>query len=187
LRCGDSTARDLGRLTLNPLPHIDPFMTIVLPAASLLTSGFMFGGAKPVPVNFHRLRHPLRDMTLVAIAGPLSNLLLAALFCAAFHFFVSTGYYRGANPDPQARAEEFLPQVLFYGAYFNVILAVFNLLPIPPLDGGRVLTGILPYAYARLVASLEPFGFFILMMLLMTRSLGAVLDAPVQFLLRVLL
>jgi len=192
LRLGDDTAQRAGRLTLNPLPHIDPIGTVLLPALLLVAGAPVFGYAKPVPVNYARLRDPRRSMVLVALAGPLTNLVLAAT--SAFVLRQLLAYL-----EPLARGERpadvhFATLVLVplatmakISVLLNVVLAVFNLLPIPPLDGGRVLTGILPYAYARLVASLEPFGFLILMVLLMTHSLGAVLDAPVRFLLQVLL
>jgi len=192
LRLGDDTAQRAGRLTLNPLPHIDPIGTVLLPALLLVAGAPVFGYAKPVPVNYARLRDPRRSMVLVALAGPLTNLVLAAT--SAFVLRQLLAYL-----EPLARGERpadvhFATLVLVplatmakISVLLNVVLAVFNLLPIPPLDGGRVLTGILPYAYARRVASLEPFGFLILMVLLMTHSLGAVLDAPVRFLLQVLL
>jgi len=193
LRLGDDTALRAGRLTLNPLPHIDPIGTVLLPALLLAAGAPVFGYAKPVPVNYARLRDPRRSMMLVALAGPLTNLVLAATSAVVLRQII-------AYLEPIARTGarglqgQFATMVLLplgsmarASVLLNVVLAVFNLLPIPPLDGGRVLTGILPYTYARLVASLEPFGFLILMLLLMTRSLGVVLDAPVRFLLRVLL
>jgi len=192
LRLGDDTAQRAGRLTLNPLPHIDPIGTVLLPALLLVAGAPVFGYAKPVPVNYARLRDPRRSMVLVALAGPLTNLVLAAT--SAFVLRELLGYLqplaRGERPaDVHFATLVLVPLATMakISVLLNVVLAVFNLLPIPPLDGGRVLTGILPYAYARLVASLEPFGFLILMVLLMTHSLGAVLDAPVRFLLQVLL
>src|SRR5258705_5625791 len=113
LKCGDPTARDLGSITLNPMPHIDPVMTILLPTLLYLSPVHMiFGGAKPVPVSFHRLRHPWRDMSLVALAGPMSNFLLAIFFVVAFKFFVRTGFYNGAAPYVDDRSADFLPQIL---------------------------------------------------------------------------
>lgn len=156
LKCGDPTGRDLGRITLNPIPHIDPFMTLILPAMLYYFSGgrMMFGGAKPVPVSFHRLRHPYRDMSLVAMAGPLSNLLLAVFFWAAAEFFVEYGLYNGPAPSPRARWDDLLPKVLVVAASTNVLLAVFNMIPIPPLDGSRLMEWLLPEglrpSYARL-------------------------------------
>src|SRR5262245_66293433 len=115
----------MGRITLNPLPHIDPFMTILLPAIGFLTGGFIFGGAKPVPVNYYNLRNPLRDMALVAIAGPASNFVLATLFALCWKILVQNGVW-----DQFALGSV----VLKYTVHINLLLAAFNLLPIPPLD-----------------------------------------------------
>lgn len=167
LKCGDTTGRDLGRITLNPLPHIDPFMTIILPGIMMATSGMIFGGAKPVPVAFHRLRHPWRDMSLVALAGPLSNILLAVLFVAGWHLFVRTGWYNGAAGSIGERRFDLLPQVLNTAAEFNVLLAVFNLVPIPPLDGSRVMSYLLPSELREPYGRLESFGILIVFGLIM--------------------
>ena len=163
-KCGDPTAKDLGRVTLNPLPHIDPFMTILLPAALLLSSHGerFFGGAKPVPVSFHRLRHPWRDMCLVALAGPLSNFVLAALFWTGYHFFLKTGWYNGAAEFPGARRDDLLPQVLESATYWNLLLTVFNLIPIPPLDGSRVMAHLLPPAMREPYAAVGRYGMLII-------------------------
>lgn len=167
-KCGDSTARDLGRITLNPIPHIDPFMTLILPAMLFYFSGgrMMFGGAKPVPVNFHRLRHPWRDMSLVAIAGPASNLILAALFVVLYKFFVTTGFYNGAAEIMDDRGGDLLPRVLGGAAASNVVLAVFNMVPIPPLDGSRVMAWLLPENLRPSYVALERFGMLIVFGLL---------------------
>jgi Zn-dependent protease len=163
-KCGDSTAKDLGRMTLNPLPHIDLFMTILLPAFLLLSSNGhrFFGGAKPVPVNFHRLRHPWRDMSLVAIAGPLSNLLLAAFFLTAYHFFVRTGWYNGAAEFVSSRQSDLLPKVLLAATTWNLLLTVFNLVPIPPLDGSRVMAYLLPHPMREHYNALGQYGLLII-------------------------
>lgn len=160
-KCGDSTAKDLGRITLNPIPHIDPVMTILVPAIMYWQLGFAFGGAKPVPVNFHRLRHPWRDMSLVAIAGPGSNLLLAIVFLIAWKFFVTTGWYNNASELAALRGTDLLPKVLSNAVFFNVLLTVFNLVPIPPLDGSRVMAWLLPPGLRETYGHLERWGIFI--------------------------
>jgi len=165
-KCGDSTGKDLGRITLNPIPHIDLFMSIILPGILLLSNtGVLFGGAKPVPVNFHRLRHPWRDMSLVALAGPASNLLLALFFLIALKFFVSTGLYNNASSTATARYDDVLPVVLSKTVKFNLLLTVFNLVPIPPLDGSRVMAWLLPPGVRTPYVALEPFGLLIVMAL----------------------
>lgn len=152
-RLGDDTAWRLGRVTFNPLKHVDPFGTIVLPALLLLSrSPFLFGYAKPVPVNFRALRHPRRDMVLVAAAGPATNLLQALAAAFMFHLV-------GFLP---AGADRWFFLNLEHALVINVILAVFNMLPLPPLDGGRVAVGLLPNALARPLARLERFGMLIL-------------------------
>lgn len=179
LKCGDPTARDLGRITLNPIPHIDPFMTLILPAMLFYFSQgrMMFGGAKPVPVNFHRLRHPWRDMSLVALAGPASNLVLAVLFMAGFKFFLTHGLYHGAAPTVTARADDLLPRVLLNAANFNVLLAVFNIVPIPPLDGSRVMAWLLPEGLRPAYTGLERFGLLIVFGLLYLPVFQSALDS----------
>lgn len=155
LKCGDTTARDLGRITLNPVAHIDPFMTIALPLLLFLSSGgrFLFGGAKPVPVNFYNLRKPYRDMALVAIAGPLSNFLLGAFFLLCMKLVV----YDLGLWDTEAVGA----QVLRWTIEVNLLLAAFNLLPIPPLDGSRVMTWLLPAGLRESYARLESFGLLL--------------------------
>ena len=151
---GDDTAWRLGRVSFNPLKHIDPVGTIVLPGMLLfLHSPFLFGYAKPVPVNFRALRSPRRDMVLVAAAGPIMNIGLAVVASLAFHF---VRYL----PDTVAL---WLAANLRNAVLFNVVLAVFNLFPLPPLDGGRILVGILPVGAGRVLAQLEPFGIAILL------------------------
>jgi Zn-dependent protease len=150
---GDDTAWRLGRVTFNPLRHIDPVGTIFLPAVLLLLrSPFLFGYAKPVPINFRALRNPRRDMVLVAAAGPGINIALAVAAALLFHF---VGYL----PDAAAQwAAENLKNALI----INVVLAIFNLLPLPPLDGGRIAVGLLPDGLALPLARLEPYGMMIL-------------------------
>jgi Zn-dependent protease len=157
LRCGDTTARDLGRITLNPIAHIDLFMSILLPAMLWFTAGFIFGGAKPVPVNYFRLRYPLRDMALVAIAGPLSNVLLAFPFFLAFKIAVDVV----GLPESHS-----LARVLLHTSLLNLFLAVFNLLPVPPLDGSRVMAWLMPKSLRDGYVRLESFGIVIVIALL---------------------
>jgi len=169
-KCGDSTAKDLGRITLNPLAHVDPFMTVLLPAVLLLQSHGtrFFGGAKPVPVNFYRLRHPWRDMSIVALAGPFSNLLLAAFFLAAYHLFVRTGWYNGAAEYVTTRQADLLPRVLLSATSFNLLLTVFNLVPIPPLDGSRVLAYLLPPSMREHYNAIGQYGIVLVIVLMYT-------------------
>jgi Zn-dependent protease len=150
---GDETAAKLGRVTLNPLKHIDPFGTLLLPALLLFShSPFLFGYAKPVPVNFRALRHPRRDMVFVAAAGPATNIVLATAAAAAFHLVG----WAGADAAP------WIFDNLKNALVINVVLAIFNLIPIPPLDGGRIVVGLLPNALAVPLSRLEPFGMLIL-------------------------
>ena len=152
-RLGDNTAYDLGRVSFNPLRHIDPFGTLIMPAILLMAhSPFLFGYAKPVPVNFRALRNPRIDMVLVALAGPATNIALALLAAAAFHV---VGYL-------PANAARWAADNLKNALVINVILAIFNMLPIPPLDGGRVAVGLLPKVLAVPLSRLEPFGMLIL-------------------------
>ncbi len=158
LRCGDTTGRDLGRITLNPIPHIDPVMSILLPGIMILSgTGWLFGGARPVPVNFYNLRRPYRDMALVALAGPATNFLIALLIYPIYHALERTGAYE----------EKLLPLILFWTVRWNLLLAAFNLLPIPPLDGSRVLAWLLPRPLRPAYAAIEPYGLFLLFGLMM--------------------
>jgi Zn-dependent protease len=160
---GDNTAWERGRVTFNPLKHIDPFGTLILPAMLLLAhSPFLFGYAKPVPVNFRALRHPRIDMVWVALAGPAINIILALAAALAFH---------GLSLVP-AGAAQWLADNLRNALVINVVLAVFNMLPIPPLDGGRVAVGLLPRVLAGPLARLEPYGMLILIALLMLLPLA---------------
>jgi Zn-dependent protease len=152
-RLGDNTAFEQGRVSFNPLRHIDPFGTLILPAILLLShSPFLFGYARPVPVNFRALRNPRIGMIFVALAGPATNIALALLAAAAFHALAFA---------PASTAQWFFDN-LKNAIVINVVLAVFNMLPIPPLDGGRVAVGLLPNVLASPLARLEPFGMLIL-------------------------
>lgn len=155
LKFGDRTAQMMGRLSLNPLRHIDPVGTVLLPMTMFLLTGFMFGWAKPVPVDFRNLRNPKRDMIWVAAAGPGVNFLLAFFSALLLHL----------APLTPAVMTDWLTSNLVVSMQFNVLLALFNLIPLPPLDGGRVLVGLLPMQLARSVARLEPYGMGILMLL----------------------
>jgi Zn-dependent protease len=177
-RLGDDTAWKLGRVSFNPLKHIDPFGTILLPGLLLLSHApFLFGYAKPVPVNFRALNHPRIDMVWVALAGPAINILLAALAAAAFHLI-------GFVP---ASSAQWIADNLKNTLVINVVLAVFNMLPLPPLDGGRVAVGLLPGVLARPLARLEPYGMLILIAILIAlpllgAQLGQNLDIISQYL-----
>ena len=173
---GDTTAWRQGRVSFNPLKHIDPFGTILLPALLMIThSPFLFGYAKPVPVNFRALRRPKLDSVFVAAAGPGMNLALALLSAALFHLV------RLAPPE----AADWIGENLNNALIINVLLAVFNLLPIPPLDGGRILVGLLPDGPSRSLAALEPYGMIILLAaLLILPALSAPTGLDLNFLWR---
>jgi Zn-dependent protease len=162
-RLGDNTASELGRVSFNPLKHIDPFGTVILPGILLLShSPFLFGYAKPVPVNFRALRNPRLGMVWVALAGPATNIALALSAAAAFH----------ALPLVPADAAQWVADNLKNALIINVVLAVFNMLPIPPLDGGRVAVGLLPNVLAYPLSRLEPYGMLILIGILIILPLA---------------
>jgi Zn-dependent protease len=163
LRLGDNTAALLGRISMNPLRHIDPIGTIAMPLMLYFaTSGaFLFGYAKPVPVNFGRLHHPKRDMVWVALAGPGANLLQAALWMVLLYLL------RGAGVE-----ERFWVDMARAGVVVNLVMFAFNLFPLPPLDGGRILVGLLPMRAAVALSRVEPFGFFVVLALVLTGIVG---------------
>ena len=178
---GDPTAERLGRLTLNPIKHIDPVGTVLVPAALLFLitmtgSGFLFGWAKPVPVTWENLRHPKRDMIFVAAAGPGANLLMAILWGV----IAQLGHVLPGSAGPNSA----LALMGQWGILINVVLMVFNLLPLPPLDGGRVAVGLLPGRWGWQLSRLEPFGFPILLTLMITGILWAVIAPPILFFVR---
>jgi Zn-dependent protease len=163
---GDMTAFKAGRITLNPLKHIDLFGTIILPALTIMLGGVLFGWAKPVPVDFRRLNNPKKDMLWVAAAGPASNFAMAIFWALVMKFSVSA---------PEAFA---LPMLLMAkaGVTINIVLMVLNLLPLPPLDGGRIAVSLLPMNLARPFAQIERYGFIILITLLFSGVLSRILD-----------
>ena len=167
---GDDTARAQGRVTLNPLKHIDPIGTVAMPLLLYAGTGgsFVFGYARPVPVLTRNLRAPRRDMALVALAGPLANLLQAMTWLIAVYLAQALGMGR----------ESFLGQMGHAGVMVNLVMFAFNLFPMLPLDGGRILAGVLPPALARPFARLEPFGFYIVMVLVMMRVIHTVWMQP---------
>src|SRR6056300_397591 len=168
---GDMTAFHLKRISLNPIRHIDLMGTIVLPALLFfLQAGFIFGWAKPVPVNFSNLRNPKKDMLWVALAGPGANLIMA-IFC--------TIIYSNQLFFPNM-AQSFIGVMAIAGIQINIVLMVLNLLPLPPLDGGRVAVSLLPYPWSGKLAGLERYGFFILIFLLATGILGAILSPLIR-------
>ena len=172
-RFGDNTAEMLGRITLNPIKHIDPVGTIAMPLLLYFaTSGaFLFGYAKPVPVNFGRLRNPKRDMIWVALAGPGANLVQAIGWTVLFYVLLASGV-----------EELFFLKMCQAGLLVNLVMFAFNLFPLPPLDGGRILVGLLPWKQAELVSRVEPWGFFIVMALVITGVVGNLWLRPLMML-----
>jgi Zn-dependent protease len=175
-RLGDSTARLLGRLSLNPIVHIDPIGTLLLPILAAISGLPLIGWAKPVPVNVRNLRNPRRDFMLVAAAGPISNLLQAAAWAIILRSLVAAGV-----------EQSFVIMLLREAVIVNLMLAFFNLIPVPPLDGGNVALGLLPPALAAQVGQLRQFGFIILYVLMYTGIASSLIIPPTVFFLRILL
>ena len=167
---GGNTAHLLGRITLNPLKHIDPIGTILMPLLLIFAgSPFLFGYAKPVPVQFGRLRNPKRDMVWVALAGPMSNLVMALIWGVLLYLM------KGLDVD-----ETFFIKMAQGGVLVNAVMFAFNLFPLPPLDGGRILVGLLPHQYAAMVSRIEPWGFFIVMGLVVTGVISTIWMQPMM-------
>jgi Zn-dependent protease len=170
---GDNTAAMMGRVTLNPFAHIDPMGTVLMPLLLYFSTGgaFLFGYAKPVPVRFDHLRHPKTDMIWVALAGPAANLVQALLWGAATYLLISNGI-----------SERFFLEMCKAGLLTNVVMFAFNLFPLPPLDGGRILVGLLPWRQAVWVSRIEPWGFFVVMGLVITGVVSALWMQPLMHL-----
>ncbi|WP_310626499.1 site-2 protease family protein [Limnohabitans sp.] len=170
-RFGDNTAWMMGRVTLNPVPHIDPMGTLLMPIVLFLATGghFLFGYARPVPVNFSRLNHPKRDMIWVALAGPAANFVQAFLWAFVMYGLIAAGVQ-----------ERFFIEVCKAGVKVNAVMFAFNLFPLPPLDGGRILVGLLPWKQAVWLSRIEPYGFYIVMALIVLKVVDTLWMAPIM-------
>lgn len=170
---GDNTAYSMGRMSLNPIKHIDPFGTVLIPVLLYFATGgaFLFGYAKPVPINFGQLRKPKRDMAWVSLAGPAANFIMALLWTLVI-YALALGRVQ----------EEFFILMAKAGVLTNLVMFAFNLFPIPPLDGGRILVSLLPHKYAYKFAQIEPYGFFIVMALVLLKVIYTWWMAPVMYL-----
>lgn len=181
-RLGDRTAQQLGRLSLNPAVHVDPIGTLLFPAVAILTGLPLIGWAKPVPVDTRFLQHPKRDFALIAAAGPSSNVLMAIAGALVLAILP------GVPPGDIAGRAVMTPLFQFLDMFviINVLLALFNMVPVPPLDGGNVLMGVLPHAGARVIEQLRPYGFLILYALMLTGALSTLLGPVAYFVLTLL-
>lgn len=173
LRCGDKTAMMLGRLSLNPINHIDLIGTVIVPGILLMVGGILFGWAKPVPVNWHHLNKPKRDMVLVALAGPFANLLMTLLWAGVAKIALTLSLDHSAK--------EALFMMGMAGININLLLMIFNLLPLPPLDGSKIVIGVLPNKLAWQYSRVEPYGFFILLLLLFAGALNYIIVPIMKF------
>ncbi len=182
LALGDRTALEMKRITLNPISHIDPFMTILVPLSLILAgSPIVFGGAKPVPVDPRNFKRPRQGMALVALAGPVSNILIAGVLYLLMHLLLGV-----ADPDAPGSLAVLTFQVLLIGILINIVLAAFNLLPVPPLDGGRIVVGILPLNLARAYSRLERYGLIIVVVLLLSGVVDKILDPLIDTVIKVI-
>jgi len=177
---GDKTAMMLGRLTLNPVKHIDPIGTLLVPGLLMMFGGFIFGWAKPVPITWENLKRPKRDVALVSVAGPLSNLLMAIFWMLVIRFALMLG----STIDS---ASIFLVYIGVAGIIINSVLMILNMLPIPPLDGGRVLGALLPGPLSWQLSRLEPYGLPILILLLATGMLGQIIGPIINLVVSILI
>jgi Zn-dependent protease len=168
---GDNTAWMMGRVTLNPMPHIDPMGTLVMPIVLFLATGgnFLFGYARPVPVNFSRLHHPKRDMVWVALAGPAVNFIQAFMWAFVMYGLIAAGV-----------EERYFIEVCKAGVKVNAVMFAFNLFPLPPLDGGRILVGLLPWKQAVWLSRVEPYGFYIVMALVLLKVVDTLWMTPIM-------
>lgn len=196
-RLGDDTAHKMGRLTLNPIPHIDPYMTVLLPLMLGFMTGWrvMFGGAKPVPVNPYNFKNPKKGMAITAAAGPLSNLILIAASVILFRILVTLGFVEKYDVQMRFFTNEmnFIDAFFVYAVLINTVLMVFNLIPIPPLDGSKIIMGFLSYEQAAKYESFSRYGMYVLIGLLFLGSImnysiiGALINPFINFFLRLLL
>jgi len=184
LRYGDPTAKAAGRLTFNPISHLDLFGTIFLIAT--VFTGFGIGWAKPVPVDPRYLRNPRRDMMWISLGGPAANMVAATVLALVFRTMVLVFEGKAAGPAMYSILEP-LVKMIGYGVHINVVLAIFNLIPVPPLDGSKILQGLLPRDLAYQVEKAEPYGFVILILLLMTGVINYLIIPPIMFIERLLL